>query len=116
LHAAQAVDLRKDFTLEEQTRALRDAYREIVPFVDTDRIFTLDIERGAFFLGNRAVSETVPGEDSDNVRTRGTFSAVRQTEQGINNWMIAFWSLAAVVVGTGLVMLFRFRSQSLSHK
>src|SRR5262249_52664970 len=42
LHATQAVDLRKDFTMGERTHKLYAAYRNVVPFVEKDRIFTPD--------------------------------------------------------------------------
>jgi histidine ammonia-lyase len=52
LHAAQAVDLRGGFNLGERTRKLHDAYRNVVPFVKQDRIFTPDIQRGVTLLQN----------------------------------------------------------------
>ncbi len=50
LHAAQAADLREGFSLGERTQALHDAYRKVVPFVDVDRIFSVDAENGIVFL------------------------------------------------------------------
>ena len=55
LHAAQAVDLRrmlktKDLKLGEGTNAFYEAYRAVVPYVKSDRIFTDDIRKGADFL------------------------------------------------------------------
>lgn len=55
LHAAQAVDLRrnlktKDLTLGEKTQAFYEAYRKAVPYVKSDRIFTDDIRRGVEVL------------------------------------------------------------------
>lgn len=57
LHAAQAIDLRKmlkDPKLQqaEKTEAFYKAYRELVPYVKNDRIFTEDIQKGAAFLKN----------------------------------------------------------------
>ncbi|MES2354244.1 MAG: aromatic amino acid lyase [Pseudomonadota bacterium] len=49
MFAAQAADMRKDFTLGTQTSALRDAFRKVVPFVDKDRAFKNDIEAGTAF-------------------------------------------------------------------
>lgn len=55
LHAAQAVDLRrnlktKDLKLGEKTQAFYEAYRKAVPYVKSDRIFTDDIRRGVEVL------------------------------------------------------------------
>ena len=50
LHAAQAVDLRPGFVLGGATKKIHDAYRNVVPFVDKDRIFTTDVEQGVAFL------------------------------------------------------------------
>jgi histidine ammonia-lyase len=50
LHAAQAVGLRKDFHPGTGTRALLEGYRTRVPFVEQDRILTLDIEAGSQYL------------------------------------------------------------------
>lgn len=55
LHAAQAVDLRrnlktKDLTLGAKTQAFYEAYRKAVPYVKSDRIFTDDIRRGVEVL------------------------------------------------------------------
>ncbi|HVK55257.1 MAG TPA: aromatic amino acid ammonia-lyase, partial [Burkholderiales bacterium] len=49
LYAAQAVDLRKDITLGTLTKQLRDAFREVVPFIDKDRAFTDDLDKGTAF-------------------------------------------------------------------
>lgn len=55
LHAAQAVDLRrnlktKDLKLGAKTQAFYEAYRKAVPYVKSDRIFTDDIRRGVEVL------------------------------------------------------------------
>jgi histidine ammonia-lyase len=50
LFATQAVDLRKDFNLGEGTRKMYNAYRAVVPFVDQDRPFTPDLQRGETLL------------------------------------------------------------------
>lgn len=52
LHASQAVDLRKGFILGERTGKLHRAYRDVVPFVKQDRVFTPDIQRGITLLQN----------------------------------------------------------------
>lgn len=55
-HATQAVDLRarenKDFKLSGTMQTMHDAYRQKVPFVSADRVFTTDIINGATFLKN----------------------------------------------------------------
>lgn len=55
LHATQAVDLRrqlkdKNLQLATQTGALYEAYRKVVPYVKSDRIFTDDIKAGVTLL------------------------------------------------------------------
>ena len=57
LHAAQAVDLRrnlknKDLKLADKTGAFYTAYRAKVPYVKADRIFTDDIRAGVDLLKN----------------------------------------------------------------
>lgn len=58
LHAAQAVDLRRQKTpglvLSDKTRVLFDRYRKLVPFVERDRIFTDDIAAGTKLLNEMA--------------------------------------------------------------
>jgi histidine ammonia-lyase len=56
LHAAQAVDLRKNIILGKKTKDLYEDYRKIVPYVAVDRIFTYDIEKGIHFLMNSSFS------------------------------------------------------------
>lgn len=55
-HASQAVDLRqredKNLKLSSELEKFRSNYREVVPFVSADRVFTADIESGAKFLMN----------------------------------------------------------------
>lgn len=55
-HASQAVDLRaredKGVKLSSDLEKFRADYREKVPFVSADRVFTADIEAGAEFLMN----------------------------------------------------------------
>lgn len=50
LHAAQAIDLRKnlkgDFEMGKGSEKLYKDYRSIVPYVNVDRIYTTDIENG----------------------------------------------------------------------
>ena len=50
LHAAQAVDLRDSPALGEASDALLEAYRTAVPFVEQDRIYTIDFANGYEFL------------------------------------------------------------------
>lgn len=50
LHAAQAVDLRDSPALGEASGALLEAYRATVPFVEQDRIYTVDFANGYAFL------------------------------------------------------------------
>lgn len=53
LHAAQAVDLRKPGQLGAGTKALFEDYRQGVPFVATDRIYSNDFSTGYRFLKAR---------------------------------------------------------------
>lgn len=50
LHAAQAVDLREPEKLGARTGSLLESYREHVPFVDQDRVFSEDFSAGYDFL------------------------------------------------------------------
>lgn len=50
LHAAQAVDLRDSPVLGEASGAMLEAYRGTVPFVEQDRIYTVDFANGYAFL------------------------------------------------------------------
>lgn len=53
LHAAQAVDLRKEqqeVKLAPATQKLYDTYRSKVPFVEKDRIFSADLAEGIELL------------------------------------------------------------------
>ena len=56
LHSAQAIDLRKklkgDFAMGEATKKLYDAYRQKVPFVPADRIYTDNIKDGKQLIEN----------------------------------------------------------------
>ena len=56
LHATQAIDLRKmknpNVRLSDKTGAFYKAYRERVPFVAHDRIFTGDLEQGVDLIKN----------------------------------------------------------------
>ncbi|PYV40933.1 MAG: hypothetical protein DMG06_18745 [Acidobacteria bacterium] len=53
-HAAQAVDLRRrtspHLVLGRATRAIYEAYRKAVPFLDKDRNLSIEIERSHDFL------------------------------------------------------------------
>lgn len=59
LHAAQAVDLRRGRRLAHATAQLRAAYRDIVHYVEDDRIFSRDIKIGYEFLRGRKFDETI---------------------------------------------------------
>lgn len=56
LHSTQAIDLRRaqmpGMKLSPKTEALYKAYRAKVPFVDKDRIFSYDLEKGVELLKN----------------------------------------------------------------
>lgn len=56
LHNTQAVDLRKmknkNFKMSDKTQKLYDAYRAKSPFVDQDRIYSVDLENGNELLKN----------------------------------------------------------------
>lgn len=60
MHSAQALDLRlknnPQLRLGKSTQAMFTAYRDVVPFVEQDRVFTTDIESSQKFLENYAVS------------------------------------------------------------
>lgn len=62
LHAAQAVDLRErlrpDFHLGRKTSALHAAYRDLVRFVEKDRILTPDLANEKRFLRPGRVFES----------------------------------------------------------
>ncbi len=108
LHAAQATDLRKDFTLGARTQALHDAYREVVPFVDTDRIFTVDARNGIEFLKAWSGRPPAAGATSQ-ARVGGDpapFTAASTTrEPGDGGLGPALWlaSGAGVVLVVGVV-------------
>lgn len=55
IHAAQAIDLRKPTSLGKGTGAAREALRERVPFLDTDRNLSLDVAAGRDLLANRTL-------------------------------------------------------------
>lgn len=107
LHAAQAVDLRAGFALGEQTHELYDAYRDRVPFVTQDRVFTPDIRQGAVFLQNWPV-DAVAGSDQDNGRqpVGGVPTGAGGTMSGVNVFLLVLGGLAA---GAGGALLVRRR-------
>jgi histidine ammonia-lyase len=98
LHATQAVDLRKDFTLGERTGKMHAAYRNVVPFVDRDRIFTPDIQQGVALLQSWPV-DTIEGGYGDNGRTPrgGVASGFGGTASGMNGWLLPIGGLTVVV-------------------
>jgi histidine ammonia-lyase len=53
-HAAHAVDFRRrasaQLALGRATKAVYEAYRKVVPFLDKDRALSVDIERSHDFL------------------------------------------------------------------
>ena len=56
LHNTQAADLRKmqnsNFKMSPATEKLYKAYRQKSPFVDQDRIYTIDLQNGDELLKN----------------------------------------------------------------
>lgn len=59
LHMTQGAQIRRDeqgYELGEGTSKLIKEYRKVVPFVDKDRAYTLDVNNGAKFLRNLDVS------------------------------------------------------------
>lgn len=62
LHAAQAADLRRNSTLSTRTQGLLHAYRQVVDFVDRDRVFTGDIAAGLDFLRSWDGFHTTKGQ------------------------------------------------------
>lgn len=59
LHMTQGAQIRRDehgLKLGEGTEKLISEYRKVVPFVDKDRIYTLDINNGVKFLKQLSVS------------------------------------------------------------
>lgn len=101
LHAAQAIDLRKDFTMGERTRKMHAAYRNVVPFVEKDRIFTPDIQRGVELLQNWPVDGRTP--------IGGVASGVGGTASGVNVMLFGAGGLIVVVSAVFLVLRRRSR-------
>ncbi len=94
LHATQAVDLRKDFTMGERTSKMHAAYRNVVPFVEKDRIFTPDIQKGVEFLQNWPVDGRTP--------IGGVSSGAGGTVSGVN---VVLLVVGGLTIGAGAVFL-----------
>jgi histidine ammonia-lyase len=63
MHAAQAVDLRPGYHLGAQTRVLHDGYRNLVAFLDKDRILTPDIAAGTQYLSELSAASLGAGHE-----------------------------------------------------
>ena len=100
LHATQAIDLRKDFTMGERTHKMYAAYRNVVPFVEKDRTFTPDIQRGVELLHNWPVDARTP--------IGGVASGAGGTVLGVNVLLLGAGGLI-VVVSTVFLVLTRRR-------
>lgn len=94
LHATQAIDLRKDFTMGERTRKMHASYRNVVPFVEKDRIFTPDIRKGVELLQNWPVDGRTP--------IGGVDSGVGGTASEVN---IVLLVVGGLTIGAGAVFL-----------
>ncbi len=101
LHAAQAVDLREGFTLGEQTRALHQAYRQVVPFVEQDRPFTPDIRQGAVFLESWTGAGGTD-EDGGRAPAGGAAAGAGGMAQGAVVWMAV---LGGIIAAAGMSLL-----------
>lgn len=101
LHAAQAIDLRKGFTMGERTAKMHAAYRNVVPFVEKDRIFTPDIQRGVELLHNWPVDGRTP--------IGGVASGVGGTASGMNVMLSGAGGLIVAVSVVFLVLRRRLR-------
>jgi len=100
LHAAQAAELREGFTLGQRTQELFDAYRKVVPFVDVDRIFTVDAEKGIAFLKSwSGRPPTATGTTDPDGSAPVAFSAASPTEsEGSDSGSGVWWAVGAGVV------------------
>ncbi len=94
LHAAQAVDLRKDFAMGERTRKMHAAYRNVVPFVEKDRAFTPDIHKGVELLRDWPVDGRAP--------IGGVDSGAGGTASGVN---VVLLVVGGLTIGAGAVFL-----------
>jgi histidine ammonia-lyase len=99
LHAAQAVDLRKGFTMGERTRKMHAAYRNVVAFVEKDRIFTSDIQRGVELLRNWPVDSRTP--------VGGVASGAGGTASGVN--VVLLIAGGVIVVASTVFLVLRRR-------
>ncbi|MBB6375818.1 histidine ammonia-lyase [Pseudonocardia eucalypti] len=111
LHATQAVDLRPGFTLGSSTKHLHDEYRKVVPFVDQDRVFTPDIERGVALLRTHPVTDNrgEGDQDSGTPPTGGVPGGAGGTATNLNPYLLGGGVLVALT-GIGLLMS-RYRRQ-----
>lgn len=101
LHATQAIDLRKDFTMGERTHKMYAAYRNVAPFVEKDRIFTHDIQRGVELLQNWPVDGRIP--------IGGVASGAGGTVPEVNVLLLAVGGTIVVVSMAFLVLRSRVR-------
>lgn len=86
LFATQAVDLRKGFTLGEGTTKMYNAYRNVVPFVDQDRPFTTDIQRGVELLQVWSINTDAKGNIANHTTdSSGANSAVPESPGGTDD-------------------------------
>jgi histidine ammonia-lyase len=101
LHATQAVDLRKGFTMGERTHKMYAAYRNVVPFVEKDRIFTPDIQRGVELLQNWPLEGRTP--------IGGVESGVGGTVSEVNVLLLVAGGM--IVVASAVFLVLRRRSR-----
>lgn len=59
MHAAQAMDLRKGVSMGKGTRAAFEAIREVIPFLDKDRVLSYDIEKAYKLLSSGKLLDSV---------------------------------------------------------
>ncbi|MDQ4010135.1 MAG: aromatic amino acid lyase [Actinomycetota bacterium] len=112
LHATQAVDLREGFILGDDTKKLHAAYREVVPFVDQDRIFTTDVARGVELLRGWPVAGGAPdGTETDfGIAPRGgVASGAGGTAPNVNPYLIGLGGVLAVAGAVLLTLRYRRR-------
>ena len=112
LHAAQAVDLRPGFVLGDETEKLHTAYRDVVPFVDQDRIFTPDIERGVALLRNWPVARGGAGggeQDLGVTPSGGVPSGAGGTAPEVNPYLLGVGAIVAVAGVSLLALRYRRR-------
>lgn len=59
MHAAQAIDLRGDIELGKVTRLAHEEFRKVVPFLDKDRILSIDIKKAYEFIKSDALMNII---------------------------------------------------------